>query len=347
MLLSSSMNRFKIIIFAFITLFALSSYFIYSKYFSRVKSRDLILSEDREEYKKRPVDRGGIVIPNSNSLIYEKLNHRDGKGADAEINLQPETEEPLNLDFKNDVEQVEKYDSIDDILAKLDLSQEDENIQIDSGVAGDERVSSLVSSADGSDLKSFKKKDNERENVSGSSELVISPSSEVVAEDLDGGVTQQKASNLVSNDQEAGAESAITDVAMPEIVLTEQESVNEEVVSSVGGDAEPIINGLKIIQIDDQNNKLQKLNMHSDKDFGYKLHLSSAWSEKEAKNEWQKIKARHAKYLDKTELTIKKVTASNGKIIYLVMAGNYSSLDKAKLICKKLHLSNQNCIVTK
>ena len=177
--------------------------------------------------------------------------------------------------------------------------------------------------------------------------MVISPSSEVVAEDLDGGVTQQKASNLVSNDQEAGAESAITDVAMPEIVLTEQESVNEEVVSSVGGDAEPIINGLKIIQIDDQNNKLQKLNMHSDKDFGYKLHLSSAWSEKEAKNEWQKIKARHAKYLDKTELTIKKVTASNGKIIYLVMAGNYSSLDKAKLICKKLHLSNQNCIVTK
>jgi septal ring-binding cell division protein DamX len=95
-----------------------------------------------------------------------------------------------------------------------------------------------------------------------------------------------------------------------------------------------------------ENNKLYKLNKNS-ADSGYKIQLSSAWSEKEAKNEWERIQIRHIKYLKNAQLVIKKVKTNNDRIIYLVMAGNYPSLNQAKLVCKKLVSSKQNCIVTK
>lgn len=310
------MHRFKIIglksiIFGFVTLFILTSYFLYSKYFSRTKSQDLVLSEDQEEFKKRPIDRGGIVIPNSGSLIYEKLNHGDSKNKEAEANLQPETEEPIVLDFKNSLENVENYDSIDDILANLDLSQEDEKEQISTKNPANELNQSINNNEE---VQAVTLNDSNEESIN----------------------STEMADNVMPNIVETKIESKTNTEALvspADQSLTNQKSVNNT--------------KLKIIQIDDQSNKLHNLNLRSNKDSGYKIHLSSAWSEKEAKNEWQKIKARHAKYLDKTELIIKKVTASNGKIIYLVMAGNYPSLDKAKLVCKKLQLSNQNCIVTK
>ena len=56
---------------------------------------------------------------------------------------------------------------------------------------------------------------------------------------------------------------------------------------------------------------------------------------------------RHIKYLKNAQLVIKKVKTNNNRIIYLVMAGNYPSLNQAKLVCKKLVSSKQNCIVTK
>ena len=91
---------------------------------------------------------------------------------------------------------------------------------------------------------------------------------------------------------------------------------------------------------------LYKLNKNS-AESGYKIQLSSAWSEKEANNEWERIQMRHIKYLKNAQLVIKKVKTNNDRIIYLVMAGNYPSLNQAKLVCKKLVSSKQNCIVTK
>lgn len=306
------MHRLKIIgpksiIFGFLALFIVTSYFLYSKYFSRVRSQDLVLSEDQEEFKKRPTDRGGIVIPNSGSLIYEKLNQGDSKNREAESNLQPETEEPIALDFKKSSEGTENYDSIDDILANLDLSQETDQEQVTAN--NSDNVNQPINSEE---VQAVTLNDSNEES-SNSTEI---------------------ADNVMPNMIEAKIESEAEVQTTPD----DQSLTNQKPVTNTK---------LKIIQIDDQSNKLHNLNLRSDKDFGYKIHLSSAWSEKEAKNEWQKIKARHAKYLDKTELIIKKVTASNDKIIYLVMAGNYPSLDKAKLVCKKLQLSNQNCIVTK
>ena len=103
---------------------------------------------------------------------------------------------------------------------------------------------------------------------------------------------------------------------------------------------------LKITRLSGENNKLYKLNKKS-ADSGYKIQLSSAWSEKEANNEWERIQMRHIKYLKNAQLVIKKVKTNNNRIIYLVMAGNYPSLNQAKLVCKKLVSSKQNCIVTK
>ncbi len=95
-----------------------------------------------------------------------------------------------------------------------------------------------------------------------------------------------------------------------------------------------------------ENNKLHKVNINNSEN-NYKLQLTSAWSEKEAKNKWEKIKLRHIKYLKNSKLITKKIKTNDGKIIYLIMAGNYASLSQAKLICKKLIAKKQSCIVTK
>lgn len=264
------MNRPRIFLFsAVIFCISVSLYFAYSRYFSPVMAKGIILSEDQEEYKKKPVDPGGIVIPHSNSLIYEKL--KPGRAtAESRTNLQPDPESPMELEFKAnsgalDTQNTDAiYDSIDDILAKLDLSG-----------------------------------------------------------------------------TEPGFAFGTPDLQGPE--LLPNDSVTSEDDQTGGGKKDD----LKIIKVEGSDNrKLRKLGASS-VDAGYKLHLSSSWSEKEAKEEWQKIQMRHLKYLGKMQGIIKKVKAKNDKIIYLVMAGSYPSLSQAKLVCKKLHLSKQNCIVTK
>jgi hypothetical protein len=66
------MRYSKIILFAVITLAGLIA--LYLKYFSHINNKDIILSENQEEYKRKPLDPGGVIIPHSNSLIYEKCN---------------------------------------------------------------------------------------------------------------------------------------------------------------------------------------------------------------------------------------------------------------------------------
>jgi septal ring-binding cell division protein DamX len=193
---------------------------------------------------------------------------------EAEINLSPDPEEPIDLGFRSHVNDVADYDSIDDILAKIDLDGEDKPAV----------------------------------NVS-SSEVDNTVNTELTrAMEDDGNIDN-------STDEDKG-------------------------------EGQANIPQLKITRLSGENNKLYKLNKNS-ADSGYKIQLSSAWSEKEANNEWERIQMRHIKYLKNAQLVIKKVKTNNNRIIYLVMAGNYPSLNQAKLVCKKLVSSKQNCIVTK
>ena len=250
----------------------LLSYYLYTRHFSHTNGKDIIIGEEQEEFKRRPIDPGGIIIPHSNSLIYEKL--KPAKAPEAEINLSSDPEEPLELGFRSHVNDVAEYDSIDDILAKIDLEGDDKS-----------------------------------------------------------------AANVPS----VGVDNTLN--AVPTSIIEDGGNVDNSTDEN-RGEAESNIPQLKITRLSGENNKLYKLNKNS-ADSGYKIQLSSAWSEKEAKNEWERIQTRHIKYLKNAQLIIKKVKTNNNRIIYLVMAGNYPSLNQAKLVCKKLVSSKQNCIVTK
>ncbi|MBN8511420.1 MAG: SPOR domain-containing protein [Rickettsiales bacterium] len=81
------------------------------------------LAPDDEVIKKRPDDPGGIVIPNSDSLVYEKLKSNAEKNR--AINILPEPEQPIEIDRTQVTEtsntvQVVDMDSIDQILAKIE-----------------------------------------------------------------------------------------------------------------------------------------------------------------------------------------------------------------------------------
>jgi len=260
------MNYLKAIILSAIVSGVL--FFFYSKYFMHSKNQDIVLSEEHEEHKRKPVEAGGIVIAHSSSLIYEKLN--PGSVVLSKVNVLPDSEKPIELDFKSNPKNMPEYDSIDDILAKIELQAEEESPQKEA----------------------------------------VTPDNVVMPNSID-------SSDELLHEQDA------TEPSNP---LTE--------------------NGLRITNLPEETNKLYNLNINSI-DSGYKIQLSSAWSEKEAQNEWKKIQARHVKYLKNAELVIKKVKANNDKIIYLIMAGHYSSVAQAKLICKKLTQAKQNCIVTK
>lgn len=248
-------------------------YFLYSKYFGHVNDRDIVLSEEQEEYKRKPIDPGGIIIPHSSSLIYEKLN--PGSVAESGVNLLASPEEPMDLGFRSNFKNIDSYDSIDDILAKLDLDPEEAAIK---------NATSTVLEAD-----------------------------------------------------------IVTDLVNPVVTNNIIPDNDKDVAENID---QADIYKLKITKLAEETNKLYNLNINS-VDSGFKIQLSSAWSEKEAKSEWYKIQVRHIKYLKNAQLIIKKVKVNNDRIIYLVMAGNYSSLNQAKLVCKKLVLSKQNCIVTK
>lgn len=257
----------KIIFFTTVILIGLVA-LVYYKYFSYTTNRDIILFEEQEEHKRKPLDPGGVTIPHSSSLIYEKLN--PSNYIVGNVNFLSEPEEPLELVFKSNLEDVVVSDSIDDILSKLDFNEEDKTIENDISI-------------------------------------------------------NQPLGNDLNHDINS--------------LNTHSSSTNKSITNQE-------ISDLKITKISGQNNKLHIFNT-STADSGYKIQLSSAWSEKEAKAEWNKIQLRHIKYLKNTKLIVKKVKINNNRIIYLIMAGNYSSLNQAKLVCKKLVLSKQNCIVTK
>ncbi len=259
------MNRkslfFRIIMILFITLLGLFFYFKIQN------SREIItLSPQEGEIKRKPDDPGGIVIPNSDSLVYEKL--QKGAVKNRKINILPEPEAPMDLGQKVEDNPVIYLDSIDEILANIEYQEED--------IA-----------------------DN---NLAATEELVMP--------------------NVIKSSM---------------VVDTEEEKQKIEIPGT----------GLNVVKSSDNRYKVAEIRVVSAEDEGYKIQLTTAFSEGDAKKLWQEITRRHSKVLNGANLIAKKIDGKNERIFYLVMAGTYPSLNHAKLVCNRLTSRKQNCIVTK
>lgn len=249
-----------------IFLILIGSYFFYIKFFQKNEWVEIITSDD-EVFKKRPEDPGGIVIPHSSSLIYEKLNKSHLRREN--INLLPEPEKPMDIGFFEPPD-VQYFDSIDKILANIEFYEDQ---------------------------------------------------------------LQNKIIEQDNNDT--------PNLAMPNIISNKNDNKVEKQLAEDFYDTAlnvtKVSNGNKLRKITDTNNDI----------LGYKIQLSQARSEPEAIKEWKKIEAKNSKILQGSSLITKKVEGKNKRIFYLVIAGTYPSLNHAKLVCKKLQLQKQNCIVTK
>lgn len=105
------MGRYKHL---FICVIILSLIFFYSFWFYYRKEHEVILIKaDIGKNKKRPQERGGIVIPNTDSFIYNK------SGLDrSKIKLLPNPEDPIFIKKTDDG--LIYVDSIDEILNNLE-----------------------------------------------------------------------------------------------------------------------------------------------------------------------------------------------------------------------------------
>lgn len=104
--------------------------------------------------------------------------------------------------------------------------------------------------------------------------------------------------------------------------------------------------GLNIIKVNEKDNKLGTIN-GSSKTLYYRIQLGAVKSEPQAVAEWTRIKKKNPKIFANKTMILKKISYDNGKFFYLILEGNYSNINQAKVTCKKLLSAEQNCIVTK
>lgn len=108
----------KIVLFAgflLLLVFAVGVYFLTRSNFQEIP----ILLSDFHITKKRPDNPGGIVIPNSNSVIFEML---DSKNVNSKVNILSASENPINLDRNRNFGKSAIY-TIDDIIKNLESDQ--------------------------------------------------------------------------------------------------------------------------------------------------------------------------------------------------------------------------------
>jgi hypothetical protein len=91
---------------------------IYAIYSERNPKEIVTLFPDEGETKVKPLDAGGVVMPNAENLIYENL--KTVKASTKSINLLPEPEQPLNIPRKVDED---SFDPIGSILFGLTNDQ--------------------------------------------------------------------------------------------------------------------------------------------------------------------------------------------------------------------------------
>lgn len=127
-------KKFIILIFiACITAITLILYFFYARHSHEI----VTLQPEEGETKVKPENPGGIVIPNSDSLVYNKLYSADVKKTQTYI--LHNTEDPVELKRSKE-DQTQYLDSIDEILANIENYENEapNNSSINSSVDNNE-----------------------------------------------------------------------------------------------------------------------------------------------------------------------------------------------------------------
>lgn len=106
-------------------------------------------------------------------------------------------------------------------------------------------------------------------------------------------------------------------------------------------------NSLNIIKIPhkDVSRFSESVNLNIGKSSSYQIQLASVRSEAQGIIEGERIKNKFLKILATSNIVLKKVSDNNDNYFYLVLAGSYPSLSKAKAICKKLSFRQQPCMI--
>ncbi|RTK92135.1 MAG: SPOR domain-containing protein [Rickettsiales bacterium] len=260
------MYRIKLIFIASFVIIvgSFASYYYLHK---KSKSEIITIAPDTDLIKKKPEDPGGIVIPNSDSLVYEKL--QSGVKKNRKINILPSPEEPIIINnlAEND-DSVISLDAIDEILSNSEYY------------------------------------------------------------------------DVYTNDE---ASNNINEYVIPNILKNQSNETNEEVDDKILIPSSM----LNITKSQDNYFNFNDNNVIKNENYGYKIQLSVASSEEDAKVHWQRIVNNHYKILGNANLITKRIEGANNRIFYMILAGTYPSLNHAKLVCKKLISRKQNCIVIK
>lgn len=99
-------------------------------------SEIVILQAEEQVFKKKPQDPGGINIPNSDSHIYDQLKKYSNKTDFADINILPEPENPIDINFAQRDKNVSAY-SVDDIIDNLEYYEEKFLVESNSEIVED------------------------------------------------------------------------------------------------------------------------------------------------------------------------------------------------------------------
>lgn len=91
-------------------------YFGYHKHLVSKPREIITIYPEQGKTKIKPLESGGIVIPNSEATIYDGLQQRGGIGR--KVNLLPEPEQPINITAQRVSKQMTE-DSIDVIIANI------------------------------------------------------------------------------------------------------------------------------------------------------------------------------------------------------------------------------------
>lgn len=104
---------------------------------------------------------------------------------------------------------------------------------------------------------------------------------------------------------------------------------------------------LKIVTIPDtkQTKSHNEKNILSSTKKAYYLQIASARTKIQAENEWVRINRKYSKILNGIGHKVIKYDFGKNGIIYQLFGGPMKNGDHAKLICKKLINSKQNCII--
>lgn len=114
----------KLIIFLISVLFFIASILLY--FYKDGSARDIvIIQEENTEFKRKPLDPGGITIPNSDSHIYDQLKRHSTKTSISDVKILPDPEEPISIHFNNKDNNIIPVSSIDDILNNIDYYEKE------------------------------------------------------------------------------------------------------------------------------------------------------------------------------------------------------------------------------